>query len=70
MMEQLSIRIIGGRMRNLDERVISKSDNNIKDLRMQFPDGLHFVVGDVHGQVSTLKKLMGKIEFNPYLDHV
>ena len=57
-------------MRNLDERIISKADNNIKDLRMQFPDGLHFVVGDVHGEVCTLKKLMEKIELNPNLDHV
>ena len=57
-------------MRSLTERIISKKDDNIKDLRMQFPDGLHFVVGDVHGEVSTLKKLMEKIEFNPNLDHV
>ena len=57
-------------MRSLTERTIMREDNNIKSLRMRFPDGMHFVVGDTHGEVCTLKKLMDKIEFNPNLDHV
>ena len=57
-------------MRSLIERTITKEDDNIEELRGRYPDGLHFVVGDVHGEVSTLKKLMEKIEFHPKLDHV
>ena len=57
-------------MYSLAERTITVKDDNIDALRERFPDGLHFVVGDVHGHVCTLKKLMEKIRFNPALDHV
>ena len=57
-------------MYSLDERTIVVKDDNIDALRERFPNGLHFVVGDVHGDVGTLQKLMEKIRFNPALDHV
>lgn len=57
-------------MRSLEERTIIVEDDNIEDLRRRFPNGLHFVVGDVHGQAATLSNLMDKIHFNPDLDHV
>lgn len=57
-------------MRSLEERTIIAKDDNIEDLRRRFPNGLHFVVGDVHGQAATLSNLMDKIHFNPDLDHV
>ena len=57
-------------MRDIAERVVTKKDDNIHELRARFPNGLHFVVGDLHGEVRTLRKLMNKIEFDPYKDHV
>lgn len=45
-------------------------DDNIADLRAQYPNGLHFIVGDIHGEVKTLKLLMEKIGFDPTKDHV
>ena len=52
------------------ERTILRMDDNIGELRKKYPNGLHFVVGDTHGQVETLIKLMKKIEFDPQKDHV
>ena len=57
-------------LRRLAERTIRCDDGNIGELRARFSQGLHFVVGDVHGEVDTLKKLMDKIRFDPALDHV
>lgn len=45
-------------------------DNNIDEIRSLFPLGLHFVVGDTHGQYATLKALLEKIKFDPAHDHV
>ena len=45
-------------------------DDNIEQLREMHPDGLHFVVGDVHGERRTLEALMEKIRFDPDKDHV
>ncbi len=55
---------------DIRERTVVCDDNNIDDLRKQYPDGLHFVVGDTHGEVATLKALMEKIKFDPDKDHV
>lgn len=52
------------------DRIIRKEDNNIRELRAKHPEGLHFVVGDTHGQYQTLQCLMAKIEFDPSKDHV
>ena len=52
------------------ERIIKSRDDNIDELRTGYPDGLHFVVGDTHGQVSTLKALMQKIKFDSSKDHI
>lgn len=46
------------------------SDDNIDLLREKYPDGLHFAVGDLHGEVKTLMDLMEKIRFDPGKDHV
>lgn len=46
------------------------ADDNILLLRERYPSGLHFVVGDVHGEVKTLMDLMAKIRFDPSKDHV
>ena len=46
------------------------ADDNILLLREKHPNGLHFVVGDLHGQVKTLMDLMTKIQFDPSKDHV
>ena len=51
-------------------RQITAIDGNIAAVRKQHPGGLHFVVGDTHGEVWTLRALMEKIAFNPELDHV
>ena len=45
-------------------------DDNIEQLREVHPDGLHFAVGDVHGERRTLEALMEKIRFDPDKDHV
>ena len=44
-------------------------DNNIGTLREAFPDGLHFVIGDTHGEAETLRALLEKIRFDPAKDH-
>ena len=51
-------------------RVLTCHDNNISELREQYADGLHFVVGDIHGEWKTLEALMDKICFDPAKDHV
>ncbi len=51
-------------------KTILCDDNNINELRKQYPNGLHFVVGDTHGEFPTLKNLMDKIKFDPETDHV
>lgn len=53
----------------MSTRTIDCEDNNIESLRQRYPDGLHFVVGDLHGEVITLVKLMEKIRFDPERDH-
>ena len=40
-------------------------DNNIEKIREKYPCGLHFVVGDTHGEYQTLMSLMDKICFDP-----
>lgn len=45
-------------------------EDNIESLREQFPEGMHFVVGDTHGEAATLADLMLKIRFDPAKDHV
>lgn len=45
-------------------------DDNICLIRDDYPEGLHFVVGDVHGEAKTLQNLMKKIAFDPEKDHV
>ena len=49
---------------------LAVNDNNISSLRDRYPRGLHFVVGDTHGETKTLKHLMRKISFDPDRDHV
>ena len=51
-------------------KIVRNDDQNTSSLRLRFPDGLHFVVGDVHGEWLTLQKLMEKIGFDPDKDHV
>ena len=48
----------------------AKNDSGIAQLRAQYPDGLHFAVGDTHGEWETLRSLMAKIRFDPKKDHV
>lgn len=50
--------------------IIVCDDNNINHLREQYPNGLHFVVGDTHGEWKSLEALMSKIQFDPKIDHV
>ncbi len=57
-------------MGKLADCTIMQQDDNTDELRRRFPGGLHFVVGDLHGETATLVKLMQKIRFNPDLDHV
>lgn len=45
-------------------------DNNIEQLRAKHPDGLHFVVGDLHGSFATLNKLLKKIKYNKEKDQI
>ena len=49
---------------------VVKDENNIGYLREKYPDGLTFIVGDTHGEYSTLKKLIEKIKFDPLKDRV
>lgn len=46
-----------------------RTDSNITDIRRRYPEGLHFVVGDTHGETETLRALLEKIRFNPSKDH-
>lgn len=52
------------------DRLILTEDNNIQTLRAKYPQGLHFVVGDTHGEYTSLMRLMEKIQFNPQKDNV
>lgn len=54
----------------LKDRIIINEADNIDDLRSRYPNGLHFVVGDTHGQPATLKALMDTVKFDPEKDHV
>ncbi|MDE6789161.1 MAG: DUF1810 family protein [Ruminococcus sp.] len=59
--------------RNMDScttRIIDVQDDNIHSIRERYTKGLHFVVGDTHGEVETLHLLMKKIEFDFKKDHV
>ena len=58
------------RVRFMNSRTIVIEDNNIESLRQRYPEGMHFVVGDLHGEVLTLVKLMDKIRFDPDKDHI
>ena len=49
---------------------IAVEDNHIEEIRNRYPEGLHFAVGDVHGEEKTLRALMEKIAFDPEKDHV
>lgn len=55
---------------NTAERTLICNDDNIAEIRSRYPNGLHFVVGDTHGECNTLYALMRKIEFDPSIDHV
>ncbi len=54
----------------MSTRIITCNDKNIEVIRNKHPNGLHFVVGDTHGECRTLKDLMEKIEFDPHKDSV
>lgn len=56
--------------RSQNNSIFEIDDNNIDELRQQFPNGLHFVVGDTHGQIEALIDLMEKIKFDSSKDHV
>lgn len=51
-------------------KTIVCEDNNINELRLAYPNGLHFVVGDTHCQYPTLKALMDKIKLDAQKDYV
>lgn len=55
---------------DISERIVISDGSNIRDLRMRCPGGLHFVVGDTHGEAATLTELMNVIDFDPGKDHV
>lgn len=55
---------------SFDNRILTTDDGNIASLRERYPEGLHFVVGDTHGEYTTLRLLMEKITFDPAKDHV
>lgn len=54
----------------MDNPIFEIEDNNIDILREKYPDGLHFVVGDTHGQIEALMDLMQKIRFDSSKDYV
>lgn len=54
----------------MDDRIIENDDNNIQMIRQRYPGGLHFVVGDTHGEQPTLSRLMDKIRYEPDKDHI
>ena len=45
-------------------------EEKINRIREKYQGGLHFVVGDVHGEEKTLRSLMDIISFVPEKDHV
>ncbi|MDY3828023.1 MAG: metallophosphoesterase, partial [Clostridium sp.] len=45
-------------------------DNNIDNLRKKYPNGLHFVVGDLHGSVASLNSLLDKIKYQKGYDYI
>ena len=49
---------------------IIKDDCNIQELRKKYGKGLHWVIGDTHGEVRTLHDLMEKIQFDPANDRI
>ena len=51
------------------ERIVTGAESTAA-LRARYPQGLHFVAGDTHGEVKTLKNLMQRISFDPDRDHV
>ena len=51
-------------------KTITKSDSNIAELRKKYGKGLHWVIGDTHGEVRTLQALMEKIQFDPQNDRI
>ena len=54
----------------INMRTINCNDDNIESIRLHHPEGLHFAVGDIHGEAETLVALMEKIRFDPAKDHV
>lgn len=54
----------------MNGNIITTDNSNIASLREQYPNGLHFVVGDTHGEWQTLEALMENILFDPTKDHV
>ena len=46
-------------------RVCSAHDDNIEEIRSAYPNGLHFAVGDTHGEASTQLALMEIIDLIP-----
>ena len=51
-------------------RLLRKAEDNIVRLRAAYPEGLHFVVGDTHGETAALRTLIEQITFDPTKDHV
>ena len=50
--------------------IITCDDDNIGEIRMKHPEGLHFVMGDLHGERETLRRLLQKVRFDPQKDCV
>ena len=57
-------------MNNQKNTTINCSDDNIEILRQRYPNGLHFAVGDLHGEVTALVDLLEKIRFCPDKDFI
>jgi len=57
-------------MSDPNKRLLCIDDGGIEELRRGYPDGLHFAVGDLHGEAATLMALIDKIHFDPARDHV
>ena len=53
----------------INDTLICWDEGDIAALRAEHWNGLHFVVGDTHGESETLKALMNKIGFDPEKDH-
>lgn len=54
----------------MEQNIIRQEEDNIVRLRAAYPDGLHFVVGDTHGETAPLRTLTEQIAFDPQKDHV